>query len=149
DDFITYLTHLSYYAQCEPEECRMPANSCPVGILRGRGEIPDIQLHFLHYKTFAEAKAKWIERTARIHFDNIYVLMEVPQLSDELLERFARLPYANKMIFAYEEHVKYPFVHTVRSLDKYVAGRIMDQNGLSGRRYLDEFDYVSFLNQGQ
>ena len=29
-----------------------------------------------------------------------------------------------------------------------VPGRILDYNGLSGRRYLDDFDYVAFLNDG-
>lgn len=27
-------------------------------------------------------------------------------------------------------------------------GRILDCNGLSERRYLDDFDYVAFLNDG-
>ena len=65
------------------------------------------------------------------------------------LERFERLPIPRKVILAYETlPLQSPSIFKMRSLDSFVPGRILDYNGLSGRRYLDDFDYVAFLNDG-
>ncbi|MEG2061159.1 MAG: DUF1919 domain-containing protein [Alistipes sp.] len=151
DEFITYLEYLPFYVKSQLEEWQMPDYSCPAGVLKGNteqgGGIPDIHLCFLHYKTFADAKDKWVTRTARIHFDNIYIMMDAKKLTDELLAHFEKLPYANKQILTYGKQWNHPLVHTMQSIEKHVIGKILWFKGLSGRRYLDEFDFVSFLNR--
>ncbi|MEG2365916.1 MAG: DUF1919 domain-containing protein [Alistipes sp.] len=146
-DFVAYLAHLPYYMTCELEACKMAGYECPAGILRGNGaDIPDIHICFLHYHTFDEAREKWVARTARIKLDRLCILFEVPQLTEEILARFERLPYINKQILTYEKEWNHPQVYTMRGLERFTSGRILDYRGLSGQRYLDEFDYVAFLN---
>ena len=75
--------------------------------------------------------------------------MQAAKLDEGLLERFERLPISRKVILAYETlPLQSPSIFKMRSLDSFVPGRILDYNGLSGRRYLDDFDYVAFLNDG-
>ena len=86
---------------------------------------------------------------ARLDFDNLCVVMQAAELDEGLLERFERLPISRKVILGYETlPLQSPSIFKMRSLDSFVPGRILDYNGLSGRRYLDDFDYVAFLNDG-
>lgn len=104
----------------------------------------DIKIHFLHYRSFEEAREKWLERSGRLDFDNLCVVMQAAKLDEGLLERFERLPIPRKVILAYETlPLQSPSIFKMRSLDSFVPGRILDYNGLSGRRYLDDFDYVA------
>lgn len=151
-DFIDYVADLRYYSQAELCECPYAyegARRYPVGMLKGNGTLPDIKIHFLHYRSFEEAREKWLERSGRLDFDNLCVVMQVAKLDEGLLERFERLPIPRKVILAYETlPLQSPSIFKMRSLDSFVPGRILDYNGLSGRRYLDDFDYVAFLNDG-
>ena len=151
-DFIDYVADLRYYSQAELCECPYAyegARRYPVGMLKGNGTLPDIKIHFLHYRSFEEAREKWLERSGRLDFDNLCVVMQAAKLDEGLLERFERLPIPRKVILAYETlPLQSPSIFKMRSLDSFVPGRILDYNGLSGRRYLDYFDYVAFLNDG-
>ena len=40
-----------------------------------QGRLDDVLIHFLHYKTFDEAKICWEKRKKRICYDNIFVIM--------------------------------------------------------------------------
>lgn len=70
----------------------MMAHDYPVGA------IGDVEIHFLHYKTFEEAVEKWETRKQRINWDNLLVEMASPR-EEEILE-FAKLPYEKKICFA-------------------------------------------------
>ena len=146
-DFIDYVADLRYYSQAELCECPYAyegARRYPVGMLKGNGTLPDIKIHFLHYRSFEEAREKWLERSGRIDFDNLCVVMQAAELDEGLLERFERLPISRKVILGYETlPLQSPSIFKMRSLDSFVPGRILDYNGLSGRRYLDDFDYVA------
>ena len=122
----------------------------PVGMLKGNGTLPDIKIHFLHYRSFEEAPGKNGSSAAVVLIsDNLCVVMQAAKLDEGLLERFERLPIPRKVILAYETlPLQSPSIFKMRSLDSFVPGRILDYNGLSGRRYLDDFDYVAFLNDG-
>lgn len=104
EGFFAYVEHLHYYASVVPENCAPGYNAgraYPIGVLRGDGDLPDVRLHFLHYRTFDEACAAWIRRTGRIDWENICVVMyaDVPEES-ELVNRFAALPYARKVLLS-------------------------------------------------
>lgn len=152
-DFIEYAAGLDYYATAElielPYGCE-GERRYPIGALKGNGTLPDIRIHFLHYHTFEEAREKWVERSVRLNFDNLCVVMQAASFDEELLHRFESLPMPRKVVLAYEKScsVESPLIFRMRSLDTFVPGRILDYNGLLGRRYLDDFDYVAFLNDG-
>ena len=152
-DFICYVENLSYYATADVHELPYGQDGdrrYPIGALAGNGTLPDIKIHFLHYHSFEEARDKWVERSARLDFSNLCVVMQAAAFDQGLLKRFERLPMARKVVLAYEKScsVESPLIFKMRSLDEFVPGRILDYNGLSGRRYLDDFDYVAFLNDG-
>ena len=78
-DFIDYVADLRYYSQAELCECPYAyegARRYPVGMLKGNGTLPDIKIHFLHYRSFEEAREKWLERSGRLDFDNLCVVMQ-------------------------------------------------------------------------
>ncbi len=67
--------------------CVRGARRYPVGMLKGNGTLPDIKIHFLHYRSFEEAREKWLERSGRLDFDNLCVVMQAAEL-DEVFGTF-------------------------------------------------------------
>ena len=117
----------------------------PVGKLISNDEShKQITLNFVHYKSFDEAKAKWNERKQRIIWDKIFVIMEF--YDKNLLLTFDKLKFDNKIALKHRnfDNVKNSFVLTCYDNNKPVAKCLM-YNGATGGRFLDEFDYVSFL----
>lgn len=143
NDYVRFLENLHYYLEQPVVPCEDSRFDYPCGM------VGDIEIRFNHYKTFEEAAAKWDERKQRVDWDNLFVIgIDGDNCTYESLQRFNSLPYANKVIFT---HKPYPeFVSAV-----YLPG-FEDQGGIGHatdfkdqfliRRYMDIFDYVSFLN---
>lgn len=51
---------------------------------------------------FRRGQGKWLERSGRLDFDNLCVVMQAAELDEGLLERFERLPISRKVILGYE-----------------------------------------------
>ena len=68
----------------------------------------------------------------------------------ETIRRFDRLPYKNKVIFTHVEYPEFPSACYIRGFeDRNELGVLtFPKKQLLKRRYLDDFDYVSFLNNG-
>lgn len=143
DDFIKLVSNLKYYLEQEIYEIKDENYDFPCGMLE------DIKIRFNHYKTFEEAVDKWNERKKRINWDNIFIMaIDGDNATYDSLKNFEELPYENKVIFT---HKKYPEFKS----SYYISG-FEDKEGVGVliyfkkkffiRRYLDEFDYVSFLN---
>lgn len=138
--FLDNLQHYLYEAQFVPGG----GADYPVGIL------DDIRVDFVHYQSFDEAVTKWNSRLERIDFDNaFYVMTERDGCTHDNLVAFDELPYRNKVVFVSKPmpditsafyDPSFPVTNgEVDVLSNYVSK-------LSGRRYLDAFDYVSFFN---
>ncbi len=138
--FLGNLQHYLYEAQFVAGE----GADYPVGIL------DDIRVDFVHYQSFDEAVAKWNSRLDRIDFDNaFFVMTERDGCTHDDLVAFDKLPYQNKVVFVSKPmpdiastfyDPSFPVTEgEVDVLSNYVSK-------LSGRRYLDAFDYVSFFN---
>ncbi len=148
-DYFEFLNHLEYYLDCDLIQKQLPEFSYPIGVLQ-RGET-EIVLHFMHYKTFEEAKQKWNERCKRVNFNNLYVIFEYSgdiDCNHAYYLKFKQLPFEKKRMLAYapgiydEEVVHCPFYH-----DNYHSGKILEYPTRSSKkRFLDHFDYVSFFN---
>lgn len=68
--------------------------SVPVGV------IDDIEVIFLHYPTSEEAREKWIRRSARVNWDNLFIkFSQMNGCSQDMLQQFDDLPFANKICF--------------------------------------------------
>lgn len=68
-------------------------NPYPLGLLG------DLEIHFLHYKSTAEAVQKWNRRKKRIDWEHLYVkfAMDKDYADETLLTAFERMPYKNKI----------------------------------------------------
>lgn len=63
------------------------------------GTLDDIEVHFMHYKTAAEAKNKWDKRKKRISTENlIFAFTDKDLCTPQLLEEFDSLPFPNKYV---------------------------------------------------
>lgn len=119
----------------------------PVALL-GEGERA-VQVNFLHYDTFRDAAEKWEERKRKINYDCIVLMGTDRNNCDyETLRRFDRLPYPNKIVFT---HIPYPEFSSARYIpgfeDQPEIGTLTNfKPQFRQRRYMDGFDYVSFLN---
>lgn len=144
NDYVRFLENLHWYMEQPITPYQDERFDYPCGILG------DIEIRFNHYKTFDEAVTKWEERKKRIKWDNLYVIaIDGDNCSEESLHRFDNLPYKHKVIFT---HLPRPDIQSA-----YYLKGFEDQPGVGVllyfkkqffiRRYLDDFDYVSFLNQ--
>lgn len=110
-----------------------------------QGKLDDVLIHFLHYKTFDEAKICWEKRKKRICYDNIFVIMTDQQnCTLEDMSEFDTVPYP-KIMFS-NKHINYPWCKYISGFEgeKCVGNTIEYQK--YGKRYYEQFDYVGFVN---
>ena len=150
-EFISFASDLKYYLNQELIEVESD-DSFPIGILKGDEKHSDIAIYFEHYSSFEKAKEKWIERSKRVNFDNIYIMMEFYDgiHNEELIKLFNEIPYKNKMILTHKDHNE-EYTTCIHQFDdnldmSEIGGKIFRYNGLTGKRYYEEFDYINFLN---
>ncbi len=114
------------------------------------GMLADIEIRFNHYETFQEAKEKWDERKRRINWDNLFVLgIDGDNCTSETLRRFDALPYPNKVVFTHISHPEISSSYYIPGFEQeeHVGVLLHFKEQFLIRRYLDDFDYVSFLNK--
>lgn len=72
------------------------------------GRLGDIDIIFLHYNSFDDAKEKWNRRKKRINKNNILVKMnDQNNCSEEDIKKFLLLDYENKLFFTANKDWKY------------------------------------------
>ena len=143
DDFIKLVSNMKYYLGQEIVEIEDKNYQFPCGML------DDIKIRFNHYDTFEEAVYKWNERKKRINWDNIYIMgIDGDKASYSSLKKFDKLPYKNKVIFTHRDYPEIKSSYKTSGFeDKDEVGvLIYFKKKFFIRRYLDDFDYVSFLN---
>lgn len=117
-------------------------NSYPVGLLNNAWEI-----HFLHYKSFAEAESKWMYRTARMNLNAIYViLVETASCSYGLLQNFDRLDDMKKVAVTSQKYDDISCSYMLRDYDgKNLNGELFYKLSF-GRYPYDYYNWSSFLD---
>lgn len=148
-DYIKFCKDVKHYLSLPPDALRQGPTSLqgwPTGILE------DIHLNFVHYASFTFAKEKWFERAKRVDMNNLFfMLTQRDGCTADDVRAFNDLPYKYKVAFTAKPMpdvacVFYDprFVENgkVKVLSDYISK-------FSGRRIIDVFDYVDFLNQGQ
>ena len=143
NDYVRFLENLKWYLEQPVVSYEDDRFDYPCGM------IGDVELRFNHYKTFEEAAAKWNERKGRIDWDNLFVIgIDGDECTYESIRRFDALPYENKVIFTHKFYPEISSAHYLPGFEEMDAiGRTTDfKQQYLIRRYMDEFDYVSFLN---
>lgn len=116
-DYIRFLKGLDGYLSLPQDalvEIAGGDKGYPVGML------DDIELDFMHYKSFDEAKNKWFERAARVDRENLYVMLSQRDgCTRQDVERFGELPFRHKVALTAE-----PMPHVACSYfnPKFTAG---------------------------
>ena len=146
-DFLAFAANLEGYlnAQLIEEE----SSSYPIGSLEYKGK--KILIHFVHYESFDDARKKWYERAARINLQNTYVIMCVDYKHRKSMALFDKLPYEHKMYIGGRNLTRsHCFVKSKPySKRKVKPGIILKyKSRYSAKRWMDDIDYVSFLNRG-
>lgn len=161
DQFLTFCRHLKEYSACSiekptaEEQVQFEQYSYPVGILRGEPVgLPDITLYLVHYRSVEEAKEKWEARYRRLNYDDLYIVMDRGiEAREEILDEFHALPFAHKVIFSqFDDPERWPcnFHPSFYNQHDWVNGAMYKniQKGIFRYHWMDEFDYIQWLNDG-
>ena len=89
------------------------------------GRMGDVEVVLLHYPSFAEARAKWDRRKARIRWDNLLVkYSDQNGFEPEDFETFRALPFANKVFLTVNPEYGSGFTTVIP--DRWQAGYAVD-----------------------
>ena len=142
-DFLKFVLNLKYYVAQKLIFVKNSGGGYPLG------QLDDIHVHFLHYKTEEESAVKWYERCDRIDYDNIYVIMSDQDLSDEEFCLFQKISIAKrKIIFTTNpDRAKDNDVFLIKEYKPFSYVTRYAVNRLNGFRDFERFwDFVSWLN---
>lgn len=143
EDFLRFLENPRHYLECPMEFIQFPGHHYPIA------HMDDIEVRFTHYKTPEEAEQKWRERAKRIVWDNLYIVATNHDgcNTPELMERFDRLPYKNKVMFVSQVYPQYPWAITVPQFRGRFQVRIMTAfANFKGQRYYETcFDLPQWI----
>ena len=106
----------------------------------------EIIIRFIHYGTFEEAYNSWCRRIDRVRKESIYVILTctTDDWSSDDLKNFEKLEYKKIILTNNKYNIKDSF---------YIKGNESDQGIVLAFkryrifRYIDQFDYVKFLNK--
>ncbi|MBR2635114.1 MAG: DUF1919 domain-containing protein [Clostridia bacterium] len=145
-DFIKILENFDYYFDSKTEiyECIDHDKNYPVGEFE-----TGVKLWFMHYTSFEDAVQKWKQRCGRIDKNNLYIIMvERDSCTEEDLLRFDKLPYENKVCLVHKDYNRVQCAYRIPGFEeKNEVGQLHHVcNKVNGKRYLDAFKYVDFLN---
>ena len=143
NDFVRLIENLEWYMGQKLIRIEEEAEEYPVGTLG------DVKIHFIHYRTFEEAAWKWEERKKRINRDNLFIIgTDKDGCTYETIRRFEQLPYKNKVIFTHIRYPEFSSAYYIKGFEKEEELGIITyfKKQILKRRYLDDFDYVRFLN---
>ena len=140
-DFLKYLGRLKYYNE---QSIRfVESETFPIGFL------DDIKIYFVHYKNEAEARDAWERRIKRINYENLFILFSDREgCTYEDLKEFDNLSFANKIVFTHKDYPEIESAFYVKGFeDQECVGNLINwKPGNRGKRYYDDFDFVSWFN---
>lgn len=148
EDFLLFVKNLkSYIAGKLRDVSETTDKKFPVGELCPCDtRLPDIKVYFMHYRTYKEAYESWTVRSGRINYENLFFLWEYNKQNTDisLIQEFDTLPI-KKIIFSYDELPEIKNYFMFKFSHEFQPGEILKITK-DGKRNIDEFDYVSFLN---
>ena len=153
-DFNQFCLNLKGYLSSELVQDNGAKEDYPVGLLTANEQT--VRVHFMHYASFEEAKTKWDERTARVNYENLYVLnsfaypKEIAELSDKLIQDWNAIPYPKAILVDKPYGFDEEFVIKKDERCKEYAWLLYDPtSGKSWKRTFNDFDFISFLRRKQ
>lgn len=148
EEFYCYCKHIVEYSkfgkiiETNKKETKAGFPNAPIGILKCVN-LPSLEIHFLHYKSFKEAKEKWIERTKRINYKKIFVVIEAVNENAAKLEIFKKLNYP--IVAFTNKDIDLSFAKNMKFYKKYGADEkhpILKLVNIFGKRGYDSYNFV-------
>lgn len=146
DDFIRFLTDIDHYLSCEMTFVEEPGISYPIGLL------DDVRIYFQHYPTKEAAKEKWVERSKRINFNNLFIMFtDRDGCTYQNLCDFEALPYKNKVVFTHVPYPEFPSAYYLKGWESETSVGICSnyKSVFSIRKHYDDFNYIDWFNKGK
>lgn len=109
-DYIKFIYNIKYYLDIEPTEVNLEDSKYSdylksISYTGTIGKISDIEIMFLHYQDFEEAKQKWVKRAKRINFNKIiYKFNDQNNCTIEELKAFNEFSAKNKILFTAKKY---------------------------------------------
>lgn len=144
NDYVRFLQNLEWYLQQPVVPYEDDRFDYPCGM------IGDVEIRFNHYKTIEEAISKWEVRKQRIDWDNLFIMaIDGDECTYDSIKRFDALPFENKVIFTHKPYPEFKSAYYLKGFEdlKEVYRPTDFKNQFFIRRYMDQFDYISFLNR--
>ena len=144
NDYVRFLENLEWYLQQPVVPYEDDRFDYPCGM------IGDVEIRFNHYKTIEEAISKWERRKQRIDWDNLFIMaIDGDECTYDSIKRFDALPFENKVIFTHKPYPEFKSAYYLKGFEdlKEVYRPTDFKNQFFIRRYMDQFDYISFLNR--
>lgn len=138
-DFIKMCLNLKDYMEKELVDANN--KDYPIGILG------DIKIHFLHYKSFEEAKESWDKRKERINYEKIFVIIsDRDNFSENLLDSIDKIPY-KKVLYSHKKIEKDYVVYVKKDKKFNTVRTLTDFINFKGiRKYEYYFDIYKWLS---
>ncbi|MCI9365660.1 MAG: DUF1919 domain-containing protein [Clostridia bacterium] len=147
-DFIKFCKNLKFYLEQKIELINQNERNYPVV------KLNDITLYCVHYKNFEEVEQAWNKRIKRVNFEKIAIIMsERDGCTYEDIIEFDKLQYKNKVIFVHKDMPEIKSAYYIKNTEldgdsnNKIIGLTEYEGRYTGKRYIDEFDYVDFLNK--
>lgn len=146
-DFLNFVEHIEDYKKSKLVEVKEPEKPYPVGILIN-DKYGDIRIEFMHYKSFNEAEEKWNKRFERINTNNLFVILDIgPQVDPLLMEKFYKLNRKNKIALVPKNYNSPQCFGISCYNENWHPGNLYEYDPKTGKKYLNEWNYVDFFNQ--
>lgn len=149
DDYIKFIYNMKDYLNEELIEIKKE-NSKHLNYLNQInydapiGKLGDIEIMFLHYSTFEEAKEKWLRRTKRINYDKIiYKFSEQNECNYEHLKKFSEFNASNKLCFTFN---RYDDIDCIQFTEFESNPTLFnDSNEKILKKYFNIYDYINSI----
>lgn len=138
-DFVKALSNWEEFLRFEIKEDLNTEKTYPVGI-----SYDGIRIHFMHYGSFAEAKEIWERRKGRIDSNNMGVMLTNWGGEESVIRDFEKLPFKHKVAFVNKEIPDTKCTFIIKKKNDML--NLHRTQYLNGRRFIDQFDYVAFIN---
>lgn len=115
EDYLKFISNLKFYISLELKQVNLSESKYKDFLISKKqqdvpiGKLDDIEIIFLHYKTFEDAKNKWERRKSRINLNNIIIkFSEMNSCSRNHLERFINSIKVKTVLFVKKENLDIP-----------------------------------------
>lgn len=149
DDYIKFCKNLDYYLSLTPEPY--------AGDYSGGGSeylmasLGDLKMFLVLYPSVEQCQKEWIRRRDRVNKKNMFFVMnDRNYCTEEDIKAFDALPYDNKVCFTHVRYPQYKSTYYISGSEKdnYLKSVMNYVHQWWIKRYYDQFDFVTWLNNG-